>query len=107
MSFILNGPLAFIVVLSALCLLAPRSVESRRLSRRIDTQLEPEDLGEMPQDDGEATHPRRPDSFRTIEELNNYLAKMRQYYSMLGRPRFGRSVDEGVRERPRFVSSRA
>jgi len=31
--------------------------------------------------------PRRPDSFRTIDELNQYLAEMRQYYSMLGRPR--------------------
>jgi len=32
-------------------------------------------------------HPRRPDSFRSIDELNQYLAEMRQYYSMLGRPR--------------------
>jgi Pancreatic hormone peptide len=31
--------------------------------------------------------PRRPDSFRNLDELNQYLADMRQFYSMLGRPR--------------------
>jgi hypothetical protein len=31
--------------------------------------------------------PRRPDSFRNLDELNQYLAEMRQFYAMLGRPR--------------------
>jgi len=88
MSFILNCPLMVVVVLSALCLLAPSSVDCRRLSGPSDTQLVADDLGRMLQDDGDArSHPRRPDSFRTIDELNEYLAEMRQYYSMLGRPR--------------------
>jgi hypothetical protein len=47
--------------------------------------------------------PRRPDSFRSLDELNQYLAEMRQFYSMLGRPRFGRSVDRSQRHRRSFV----
>ena len=31
--------------------------------------------------------PRRPESFRNLEELNQYMAEMRQFYSMLSRPR--------------------
>ena len=31
--------------------------------------------------------PRRPEHFRNIEELNKYLAELRQYYTILGRPR--------------------
>jgi len=31
--------------------------------------------------------PRRPDNFRNLEELNQYMAEMRQFYSMLSRPR--------------------
>ena len=56
-----------------------------------DDRLLAADLGEMLAADGDgriaAGRPRRPDSFRTIDELNQYLAEMRQYYSMLGRPR--------------------
>jgi len=82
-------PLTFVIVLSALCLLVP-NVDSRRV-QATENRLLADDLGEMLAADGDARiaagHPRRPDSFRTVDELNQYLAEMRQYYSMLGRPR--------------------
>ena len=31
--------------------------------------------------------PKRPEQFRNIDELNQYLAELRQYYTILGRPR--------------------
>ena len=31
--------------------------------------------------------PQRPEQFRNIDELNKYLAELRQYYTILGRPR--------------------
>ena len=31
--------------------------------------------------------PRRPEHFRNMQELNAYLAELRQYYTILGRPR--------------------
>ena len=31
--------------------------------------------------------PKRPENFRNVEELNSYLAEMRQFYALLGRPR--------------------
>lgn len=31
--------------------------------------------------------PKRPNQFRNIAELNQYLAELRQYYTILGRPR--------------------
>ena len=31
--------------------------------------------------------PRRPSSFASVDELNNYLEELRQYYTLLGRPR--------------------
>nr|QUP52000.1 NPF-2 [Urechis unicinctus] len=40
--------------------------------------------------------PRRPAQFRNVDELNQYLAELRQYYSILGRPRFGRSVERAL-----------
>ena len=36
---------------------------------------------------GSGMVPRRPDNFRNLDELNQYMAEMRQFYSMLGRPR--------------------
>jgi len=88
MSFVRSCPLTFVVVLTALCLLVPRFVCGLQAD---DNQLFPDDLGDMLAPDGDARiavgRPRRPDSFRTIGELNQYLAEMRQYYSMLGRPR--------------------
>jgi len=88
MSFIRNHPLTLVVVLYALCLLAP-SFDC--YVHGADNSLSAADLGEMLVADGDARiavgRPRRPDSFRTIDELNQYLAEMRQYYSMLGRPR--------------------
>jgi len=37
--------------------------------------------------------PVRPANFNNMDELSHYLEDMKQYYAMLGRPRFGRSVD--------------
>jgi len=34
----------------------------------------------------------RPEAFATAEELQAYLKKIRDYYAVLGRPRFGRSI---------------
>lgn len=31
--------------------------------------------------------PKRPASFRNLDELNQYITEMRQYYSIIGRPR--------------------
>jgi len=31
--------------------------------------------------------PRRPAQFRNLDELNSYLKELRQYYTILGRPR--------------------
>jgi len=88
MSLIRNCPITLVVVLSTLCLLVP-SFDCQ--VQGAYNQLVADDLGEMLAPDGDARiavgRPRRPDSFRSIEELNQYLADMRQYYSMLGRPR--------------------
>ena len=89
MSFIRNRPLTFVALLSALCLMLPGFDHCQ--AHGAANQLLAADLGEMLAADGDARiamgHPRRPDSFRSIDELNQYLAEMRQYYSMLGRPR--------------------
>ncbi|KAK2166652.1 hypothetical protein LSH36_37g13073, partial [Paralvinella palmiformis] len=37
--------------------------------------------------------PRRPQHFHSIEELNKYLAELTDYYTVLGRPRFGKRSD--------------
>jgi len=42
---------------------------------------------------------RRPESFKDINELNEYLSEMKQYYNLLGRPRYGRSLDHMTRHR--------
>jgi len=89
-----------VVVLLTLCLLAPPLADcyvQRRASApaAADSALLADELGDMlvsaaAGDDDPRTgvgRPRRPESFRTIDELNEYLAEMRQYYSMLGRPR--------------------
>ncbi|CAH8825141.1 unnamed protein product [Trichobilharzia szidati] len=34
--------------------------------------------------------PERPAEFKTMKELNSYLKKLRHYYFIVGRPRFGR-----------------
>lgn len=44
--------------------------------------------------------PKRPTNFRNLEELNQYLAEMRQFYSILGRPRYGRSTRRYIKSRP-------
>ena len=31
--------------------------------------------------------PERPDHFRNLDELNDYLSQLRKYYTILGRPR--------------------
>ena len=31
--------------------------------------------------------PVRPEHFRNLEELNEYLSELRQYYTIIGRPR--------------------
>ena len=93
----MRSPLALVVVLLTLCLLAPSFecyLHGGGGGGRADSRLLASDLGDMLQaadDDVDPRisvgRPRRPDSFRTIDELNEYLAEMRQYYSMLGRPR--------------------
>ena len=89
MSFVRNCPLTFVVLLSALCVMLP-SFDYCQV-QGAKNHLVAADVGDMLAADGDARisvgHPRRPDSFRTIDELNQYLAEMRQYYSMLGRPR--------------------
>jgi len=87
MSFVRNCPSTSIVVLCTLCLLVPNFVCQVQAA---DDQLYAADLRDMIAAGGDGRivgHPRRPDSFRTIDELNQYLADMRKYYSMLGRPR--------------------
>jgi len=85
-----SRPLTLVVMLSTLCLLM--SSFSCYVQGSDDSQLLAAELGDMLAADGDdprtsVGRPRRPDSFRTIDELNQYLAEMRQYYSMLGRPR--------------------
>jgi len=87
--FVRSGPSTLVVVLLTLCLLAPRL---DCYLQKADRQLLASDLGSMLDADDDdprisVGHPRRPDSFRSIDELNKYLADVRQYYSMLGRPR--------------------
>jgi len=36
--------------------------------------------------------PKRPRHFKSVQELHDYLEALRDYYAVLGRPRFGRSV---------------
>ncbi|KAI0214997.1 hypothetical protein LSAT2_033008, partial [Lamellibrachia satsuma] len=36
--------------------------------------------------------PRRPAQFRNLDELNSYLKELRQYYTILGRPRYDHYV---------------
>ncbi|XP_070174632.1 pro-neuropeptide Y-like isoform X2 [Littorina saxatilis] len=36
--------------------------------------------------------PERPDEFRSPGELRRYLQALNEYYAIVGRPRFGRSV---------------
>ena len=90
-----NGcPLTLVVVLTALTLLVP-SFDCRLAATADNRLLDAADLGDMLAADSAGAgrgssrigQPRRPDSFRTIDELNQYMAEMRQYYSMLGRPR--------------------
>ncbi|OWF41126.1 pro-neuropeptide Y-like isoform X1 [Mizuhopecten yessoensis] len=38
--------------------------------------------------------PDRPHSFRTPDQLRSYLRALNEYYSIVGRPRFGRSVNK-------------
>ena len=88
MSIVRSCPLTLVLLLSALCLMMP-SFDCR--VQGVDKQQLAADLGDLLAADGDARiavgRPRRPTSFRTIDELNQYLAEMRQYYSMLGRPR--------------------
>jgi len=92
MSLIRNCPLTLVVLLSALCLTLPSLSLVECRVRGANNRLAAADLSDMlAAGDGASRirvgQPRRPDSFRTIDELNQYLAEMRQYYSMLGRPR--------------------
>ncbi|KAI0229995.1 hypothetical protein LSAT2_019599 [Lamellibrachia satsuma] len=44
--------------------------------------------------------PRRPSKFTTTAQLNDYLTELRDYYSVLARPRFGkrsRRIDDSAR----------
>ena len=38
--------------------------------------------------------PARPDKFSSREELKQYLQLIHEYYSIIGRPRFGRALTE-------------
>lgn len=38
--------------------------------------------------------PTKPDHFRSVDELNKYLADLTEYYTVLGRPRFGKRQEE-------------
>jgi len=38
--------------------------------------------------------PSRPDRFHSREELKRYLQLVHEYYAIIGRPRFGRSLTE-------------
>ncbi|KAK7497613.1 hypothetical protein BaRGS_00011253, partial [Batillaria attramentaria] len=38
--------------------------------------------------------PARPDEFRSPGELRRYLKALNEYYAIVGRPRFGRSVNK-------------
>lgn len=88
MMFVHSCPSTLVVLSALFCLLLP---SFHCYVHAADNQLVAADLGEMLAADGDPRiamgRPRRPDSFLTIDELNQYLAEMRQYYSMLGRPR--------------------
>ncbi|PVD35838.1 hypothetical protein C0Q70_02807 [Pomacea canaliculata] len=38
--------------------------------------------------------PERPETFRNPAELRRYLQALHEYYSIVGRPRFGRSANK-------------
>ncbi|KAK6182415.1 hypothetical protein SNE40_010115 [Patella caerulea] len=38
--------------------------------------------------------PDRPSEFRSPDELRRYLKALNEYYAIVGRPRFGRSVNK-------------
>ena len=44
-----------------------------------------------------ATPPPRPERFSSKKELKDYVAKLHEYYAVMGRPRFGRSSPSVVR----------
>jgi hypothetical protein len=37
----------------------------------------------------DVTPPPKPAIFRTVEELEDYLHRLNEYYTIIGRPRFG------------------
>jgi hypothetical protein len=37
----------------------------------------------------DVTPPQRPAVFQTVEELEKYLQRLNEYYTIIGRPRFG------------------
>jgi hypothetical protein len=37
----------------------------------------------------DVTPPAKPAIFRTVEELDDYLQRLNEYYTIIGRPRFG------------------
>jgi hypothetical protein len=38
----------------------------------------------------DVTPPPKPAIFRTVEELDDYLRRLNEYYIIIGRPRFGK-----------------
>jgi len=44
--------------------------------------------------DGVPGPPRRPPVFSSPEELKDYLQALNEYFAIVGRPRFGRSVNK-------------
>ncbi|KAL5011025.1 hypothetical protein ScPMuIL_013330 [Solemya velum] len=51
--------------------------------------------------------PDRPSEFRTPDQLRRYLKALNDYYAIVGRPRFGRSVLKRAPESSNFVDNSA
>nr|QUP52001.1 NPF-3 [Urechis unicinctus] len=52
--------------------------------------------------------PKRPQSFQSVAELNRYLSDITDYYTVLGRPRFGkRSLESEKVSRPLSFESKS
>nr|AFW19651.1 neuropeptide F [Lottia gigantea] len=49
---------------------------------------------EVTSQDSMLAPPDRPSEFRSPDELRRYLKALNEYYAIVGRPRFGRSVNK-------------
>lgn len=87
-----------LVLLSVILLLLANTSEGLR---RVD--LRSEKIGGPP---------KRPESFKSMAELNRYLTELAGYYTVIGRPRFGKRsgmpqlASDDRREQPAYSSGR-